>query len=107
MILGFILTMPRVGSWNGKWSGETNLYARTRPVGTSTASVRMGDALIGHHSYAWSDGWRADVEVREVTSGEANRLRRKSCGFSGYDWMIDSLLQHGDIVAPSDREETP
>ena len=30
--LAFVLTMPNIGSWNGKWSGEGNFYAITRFV---------------------------------------------------------------------------
>ena len=28
MILSFTLSMPNIGSWNGKWTGSKNLYAR-------------------------------------------------------------------------------
>lgn len=27
MLIQFTLSMPNVGSWNGKWSGRENLYA--------------------------------------------------------------------------------
>ena len=29
-MLSFQLTMPNVGSWNGKWTGERQLYYETR-----------------------------------------------------------------------------
>lgn len=26
-MIAFILTMPNIGSWNGRWSGENDLHA--------------------------------------------------------------------------------
>ena len=31
-ILCFILSMPKNNSWNGKWTGEKNLFARTKKL---------------------------------------------------------------------------
>jgi len=43
--------------------------------------------------------WGAAVAVNEVSSAEAANLRTKSNGFCGYEWMVDSILKHGRILA--------
>ena len=49
------------------------------------------------YTYNFGDGWVAAVSVKEVTAKEANAARQKSSGFCGYDWMITSILDHGEI----------
>jgi hypothetical protein len=103
MLLAFELTMPNVGSWNGKWTGASNCYARvmnyTEKYGTSRVAQEKLDDLLKHKSYYYNfgDGWGANVSVKEVSRGEAAKLRRESKGFCGYDWMMDSILAHGEI----------
>ncbi len=104
MILAFTLSMPGAASWNGRWSGEGRLYVKVQTMSTKALKAKA-ESLIGHHSYGWSDGWRASVAVREVDAKEARQLRRKSNGFCGYDWMVGSLLKHGKIIAPSDEPQ--
>lgn len=102
MKVAFILSMPNRASWNGRWSGEDNVYARVKSFTTKKAKEKaMG--LIGNHYYRWSDGWGANVKVKEVDAKEARRLSRVSQGFCGYDWMIDSLLLNGAIYASHDE----
>ena len=100
MTLAFILTMPGCNSWDGRWSGEGCLHARVRNLGRSQKAEAQGRLLVGSYGYRWSDGWAASVDVREVDAAEARRLRSKSVGFAGYDWMIDSILTHGEIRTP-------
>jgi len=94
MILAFTLDMPNVGSWNGKWSGEGAGYHLTRSFhgkqGIITATKLLTNSPF---HYSWNDGWSTRINVREVKSNEAAKLRRKSCGFSGYDWMVTSLCK--------------
>ena len=96
-LAAFTLGMPGKASWNGRWSGEGKLYAIVRRVTNPPVE------LFGYHSYSWSDGWCASVEVRVVDSKEAAKLRKRSAGFCGYDWMVDSLLMDGRILAPHER----
>ena len=98
MLLAFTLTMPGRNTWNGRWSGDGELFCIVKNLGQSK-SVRMkGEALAGRsYGYAWNDGWYASIDVREVDAAEARRLRAKSKGFWGYGWMVESLLRHGDI----------
>lgn len=97
ILLAFELSMPSRSSWNGKWSGDGAPYVLVRRVADSNAG------LVGCHFYNWSDGWCAMVAVRMVSGDEARKLRRKSAGFSGYDWMVSSLLLHGAIYASHDK----
>lgn len=96
MTLAFILTMPGCGSWNGKWSGEGQLFAATRKVNDTTAARIL---TRGYYSYSWTDGWRAGIEVKAVKGNELRKLRKHSQGFCGYDWMIDSILERDSIKA--------
>jgi hypothetical protein len=102
MILGFTLTMPNIGSWNGKWSGEGNLYFRSKTLNKKdTIKLIQGKEERNFH-YNWNDGWGANVNVRIITISEKNELEKKSKGFYGYDWMIDSIIEFGEILDNSD-----
>lgn len=99
MIVVFELSMPRRGSWNGQWSGQDQIFARVK----STRSKELSDKLKkiaekGSYTYAWDDGWCARVDVRQVDAKEAAKIRRQSKGFCGYDWMIESIMKHDEIV---------
>lgn len=98
-ILCFTLTMPTRASWNGRWSGEEKLYAKlVYLASTKEAKVRAA-ALVeaGPYHHHFGDGWSASVSVRVVKASEAKSITRKTSGFCGYDWMVDSIRQHGDI----------
>ena len=85
----FRLSMPSVGSWNGRWSGEGRNYVIVRTLPDEQARVLDK----GSWFYRWDDGWGASVRARVMERGE--RVR-KSDGFSGYDWMVRNILDHGD-----------
>ena len=88
----FELTMPHVGSWNGKWTGADRLYIRTK------RECEVPKDLYGKDfHYRWEDGWGACVSVRKMDARESRKLERKSDGFCGYDWMIRSLIKDGYI----------
>lgn len=36
-----------------------------------------------------------------VTGEQARTIRKKSEGFCGYDWMVDSILNDGAIYGPT------
>ena len=97
MMIVFELTMPHVGSWNGKWSGADRRYIRTKKECTVPKEL-WGKSF----DYRWDDGWGACVSVTKMSAREAARLDRMSAGFAGYDWMIDSLIMRGYIVSESD-----
>ena len=94
MPLLFILTMPSNNSWNGRWTGEGSVYARTRPM---PRSAKKKKEVIGTHYHNFRDGWCAAVECREATAAEARKVMKSSRGFCGYDWMINSIMCYGEI----------
>lgn len=91
MLLAFELSMPNVNSWNGRWSGEGKLYARVR-------SFRKDPEFKDYYHHNFGDGWSAGVKVRKVDAAEARKLRARSAGLCGYDWMIDSIVRDGKIA---------
>lgn len=95
-LLSFTLSMPGVNSWNGRWTGEGQLYARVVNVGQPTAREI---AAKKYFHYNFGDGWAAGVTVKEVDGKEARRIRKQSKGFCGYDWMIESIRSKGKIEA--------
>jgi hypothetical protein len=98
MILAFRLSMPGVSSWNGRWSGEGKDYVKVVTL-RGKAGETKGQQILneGSFHYSFGDGWRARVDVEEVGSAGAARLRNKSAGFCGYDWMVDSIVKNGRI----------
>ncbi len=105
MYLCFSLSMPGKASWTGKWSGSGKNYVRAPNVGWSELKKKRAQYLIDNSPffYSWSDGWKASIRIKEVDGKEARKIRRKTDGFCGYDWMIDSLLQYGKIYADYDE----
>lgn len=84
----FELSMPNRASWNGGWSGEKNKYTISKIV-----TEESFKNLKEYYSYNFKDGWTAAVTVRLA------KPREKASGkFSGYDWMIDSILYNGEIA---------
>jgi len=94
MKLCFTLSMPSRGSWNGRWSGENDLYARI--VDFSKKDQDKVNKILEnrYYSYRWNDGWSACITVKEVDSIEARKIKKKSSGFCGYDWMIKNIISH-------------
>jgi hypothetical protein len=91
--------MPNVGSWNGKWTGESKLYAKIVNTGRVNALKQRALEVLDKKlfCYNFGDGWTARIDVREVTSKEAAKIRRKSSGFCGYDWMVNSIMTNLEI----------
>lgn len=97
MLMSYELSMSSNNAWNGRWTGENDLYAVVRRYDVPPAP--NGKQLAGgHFRYAFGDGWVAAITVREVTSTAAAKLRKQSKGFCGYEWMITSIERHGTIL---------
>jgi len=108
MILSFQLTMPNNNAWNGKWTGMGDQYFMFRTIQKKTAKklefkandnpkIYRNLTMGIDYYYNFGDGWGANVEVKEISSAEKQRLFKTSKGFSGYDWMIDSILKYSEI----------
>ncbi len=108
MTIAFILSMPNVGSWNGKWSSAGNLYAVVKTMAGKKRTAHATQLAGRHFSYNFGDGWRASIEVRAVDSSDARKLRAASKGFCGYEWMVESILEDGAIYGPTQpKKEEP
>lgn len=113
MILSFELSMPGVNTWNGHWSGEDKHYVIVHHFGTSKKATARAQVILdkSYYHYSFGDGWRAGISVKRIDSKQARELR--SDGFCGYDWMVRSILDDGDIYGPerakpqAKREDKP
>ena len=95
MLIAFKMTMPNRGSWNGKWSGENDSHIVVHNViGKEHAKSILEKK---HYRYDWLDGWSMNIEVTRVTPAEAAKIRRKSKGFPGYAWAVQSIIRRGTI----------
>ena len=97
--LVFTLSMPKVNTWNGHWSGENDKHVKAVKL-TTKQEKQLPDIINKDFGYRWEDGWYANVHVQLVDSAsEKNHLIKGSKGFCGYDWMIQSLIKHGRVIA--------
>ncbi len=105
MLLQFTLSMPNIGSWNRKWTGESNLYARVQNF-TGKERIKLAKELcdLKRFHYDFGDGWSAMVSVEKIDSKKAAKVRYSTRGFYGYDWMIKSIVQNKEIIVPK-RDE--
>jgi hypothetical protein len=99
--LVFKLSMPNRNSWNGGWSGEDREYNIVKNFGRSKKAKDKAEKLLEKESfyYNFGDGWGASVSVRQVDAAGARKARKLSDGFCGYDWMVSSIVSHGEIRA--------
>jgi hypothetical protein len=91
----FELSMPNNAAWNGKWSGEGKNYWIVKTLNRKAAEAILAK---GYYRYDFGDGWAAGIDVKEITAAEKTKCTKKSIGFASYGWMVDSIIQHGDIV---------
>ena len=107
MNICFTLSMPNRGSWNGGWSGEGTLYAIVKNFGRGKRAEAQAQRILsqGLWYYRWNDGWGASISAKEVSTAESRQIRQKSKGFSGYDWMVESILVRGKILADHEIPE--
>lgn len=92
----FELTMPNRGSWNGRWSQENSRHLIFKRNSDVPEKV-IGKSFI----YNWDDGWTACVKITKEPCSVVNHLRKINKGFCGYDWMVHSIIQCGEIIPPS------
>lgn len=107
MKISFQLTMPNVGSWNGKWTGADKKYYVIRSYRGHEANKILGKFFQEGQKtvfrYDFGDGWIAAVTMEVVDTKEGNKRQKASAGFCGYEWMIDEILKHGRILTKQER----
>lgn len=103
-LISFELTMPNRGSWNGRWSGDDKKYFIIKKL--TDRFVKSSEHLKelvsnGRDSwyYSWGDGWGANVTAEVINGTESRQRRKMTAGFCGYDWMVDSIITRGEILA--------
>lgn len=101
-LVSFELTMPNVGSWNGKWTGADRKYYIVKQLKEATLSRGHFAKLRKDHTDSWycnlGKGWWANVTARIVDAKTARQHRKASVGFYGYEWMIDSIINTGKVI---------
>ncbi len=107
MLISFTLSMPSNNSWNGKWSGENDLYCIIKNFPNSKKIIEKIKPILekGYYSYDFGDGWTALISIKKIDSKEARKLRSKSKGFCGYSWMAESIINYGSIKTESQIKE--
>lgn len=110
MLVSFQLTMPNVGSWNGKWTGADRKYYVIRKLSDRymKSKEHFKDLLEKNRDnwhYSWNDGWGANVTAEIIDAKEATKRRKNSAGFAGYDWMVDSIIYYGEISTETERKK--
>lgn len=97
-LLAFELSMPNVGSWNGKWTGEGRPYIIVDCLLKNDAEKALAILDKGYFHYNFGDGWSAGITVKEIPDRKtAAKMRKKSVGFCGYGWMVRSILKDMEI----------
>lgn len=93
----FELTMPNRGSWNGKWSGDNKVHVITKHNNKVSKELNNKE-----YCYTWDDGWTACIKVYKMNANtkEYRQLIKNNIGFCGYNWMVDSIIEHGKILKP-------
>ena len=77
MLIEFKLSMPKVGSWNGRWTGEENYYAKIINIPKSKEENIKIILDKGYFHYDFGDGWSVGINVRQINSKEATKIRKK------------------------------
>lgn len=97
-LLSFELSMPNVGSWNGKWTGEGRPYIAVDCLLKNDAEKARAILDKGYFYYNFGDGWSAGITVKEIPNRKtAAKMRKISAGFCGYDWMVRSIIKDMEI----------
>lgn len=106
MFIKYTLTMPNVGSWDGRWSGEGKEYSKVRQYTKKHSKDKIEKVLSkSNYFYNFGDGWSANIEVKVVDFVEKNKTKKRSLGFRDYDWMIDSIEKYGKICTEKENIE--
>ena len=101
----YILTMPNVGSWNGKFTGEGHLncsvrsYIKDSPIPKKVLSMKYG------YHYDFGDGWSVNIKATQIKGNQKAKYKKASKGFYGYEWMIKEIEEFGRIKTRVERDQ--
>ena len=102
-MVSFELTMPNVGSWNGKWTGADKKYFIIKNLSKlQIANIPFQNGRASFY-YNFGDGWGANITAEIIDAKESVRRRKNSKGFAGYDWMVDEIIKYGRILLRNER----
>ena len=105
-MLVFELTMPNRGSWNNQWSQQNERHIIVKKESDVFGKELLNQILKQEDFwYNWSDGWSACVSVKKMDARSANKLKKISAGFCGYDWMVTAITKYGEILTNSQMEK--
>jgi hypothetical protein len=106
MILTFRLIMLNVKTCNGRRSDEGRDHVRVVTFRGKSGKAK-GQQILSHGSYRYNfgDGWWARIDVEQVSSSTAAKIRRSEPSFCGYNWMVDSIFQFGKILSTHQQNE--
>ena len=102
-IISFEYHTTQIGSWDKKWSGSGKVFAKLKTISKEQKEKleKMGFAIQKGKShsfhYDFQDGWACNVTMTVGTKKEFQSIMRQSQGFLGYDWMIQDILENGQI----------
>lgn len=101
----FELSMPKINTWNGQWSGKDREFFLIKNV----SEKDFDEKLIGSWSHDFGDGWAASIKSKLVGGDELSDCRKKIregvVGFLGYEWMVSDILNYGGILKSKEREK--
>lgn len=102
LLVRWELSLPNIGSWDGKYSGKRNgMFAypsRLDRKGEEAKKIQeFIDAGKSSFRYNFGDGYTAMWTFTVIpTIKEYNQMNRGDHG-TRYDWMIRSIMKHGEI----------
>lgn len=92
--VSFVLTVPKHNTWNNRWSGQNDFFCVVRLVDKNKAEEIDGKS----YDYDFKDGWMNRIHCEIIKRDEAKKLIKRSSGFMGYEWMIDSIIKNNKII---------
>lgn len=103
--IAYILTMPNVGSWNGKFTGEGKFYCTVKSYMADSNIPQKVLSMKYGFRYDFGDGWSANIKAEQIKGNQKAKYRRESKGFYGYEWMITEIEEFGRIKTRAERDQ--